>query len=253
MPKALLGTRFEDKYSSRQLKAIARYHLGIAKHLFIHIPKNGGLSLRSSRAMRRKMVSADPYFHKSKAYTQALAEEMANQGFHHGNQHARLIDIRADVRARLTAFAIVRNPWSRTYSRFTFGMQRDAAPDYSPAAFQRFLEQRHEWGGRPYFWHRAVTGWYPQVDYVTDEDGHLAADILRLEHLEDDLRAYLGVTLERRANRSGHGAPKYTEIYTDQTRQIVADWYAKDIETFGFDFIGGARRNALFGNESDRA
>ncbi|QXT40199.1 hypothetical protein [Gymnodinialimonas ceratoperidinii] len=59
MPKALLGTRFEDKFSSRQLKAIARYHLGIVKHLFIHIPKNGGLSLRNSRAMRRKMVLAD--------------------------------------------------------------------------------------------------------------------------------------------------------------------------------------------------
>lgn len=252
MAKALLGTRFEDKYSSRQLKAIARYHLGIAKHLFIHIPKNGGMSLRDSRAMRRRMISADPYFHRSKAYTEALAEEMAAQGFHHGNQHARLIDIHADVRTRLTAFAIIRNPWARTYSRFTYGIKGTDAPDYSPAAFERFLEERHEWGGRPYFWHRAVAGWYPQVDYVSDEQGQLAADILRLEHLDDDLHRYLGVTLGRRKNRSEHDAPKFTEIYTDRTRQIVADWYAKDIDTFGFDFIGGARRKTMFGNETSR-
>lgn len=246
MPKALLGTRFEDKYSSRQLKSIARYHLGIAKHLFIHIPKNGGLSLRNSLAMRRKMVLADPYFHKSKAYTQGLAEEMAKYGYHHGNQHARLMDVRADARAHLTPFAIVRNPWSRTYSRFTFGMKRRGDADFSTAAFEQFLEQRHTWGEHPYFWHRAVSGWYPQLDYVVDEGGQLAADILRLEHLEDDLHAYLGVRLERRVNRSGLKAPKYTDIYTDRTRQIVADWYARDIDTFGFDFIGGARRNTKY-------
>lgn len=248
MPKALLGTRFEDKYSSRQLKAIARYHLGIAKHLFIHIPKNGGLSLRNSRAMRRKMVLADPYFHKSKTYTQALAKEMAKHGFHHGNQHARLIDIHNETRVRLTAFAIVRNPWARTYSRFTYGLARQGSPDYSSKAFEAFLEQRHEWGTKPYFWHRAVKGWYPQLDYVCDEDGKISADILRLEHLQQDLSAYLGVTLERLVNQSGKNAPKYTDVYTDRSRQIVADWYAKDIDAFGFDFVGSARRNTLFGD-----
>lgn len=67
MAQRLLGTRFEDKYSARQTKAIARYHLGIARHLFIHIPKNGGMTIRNSRAMRRQIVLPDPYFHKSRS------------------------------------------------------------------------------------------------------------------------------------------------------------------------------------------
>ena len=123
MSKALVGTRFEDKYSSRQVKSIARYYLGIAKHLFIHIPKNGGMTIRNSRAMRRRVVFADPFFHKSPDYTRALAQAMHEAGMHHGNQHARLIDVHPDVRQRLRAVAIVRNPWARTYSRFLYGMQ----------------------------------------------------------------------------------------------------------------------------------
>ncbi|MEJ6390246.1 sulfotransferase family 2 domain-containing protein [Gymnodinialimonas ulvae] len=250
MARRLLGTRFEDKYSSRQLKAIARYHLGIAKHLFIHIPKNGGLTIRNSRAMRRRVVLADPYFHKSPAYTQALAEAMAAERMHHGNQHARLIDVRADVRARLQAVAIIRNPWSRTYSRFLFGgkaaLKRGRRPDFSQQAFEAFLEQRHTYADKPFFWHRAVKGWYPQLDYVRDEQGRIAADILRLEHMDAEIARYFGVEGMRTANHSRQKAPHYTEVYTDRTRQIVADWYAADIETFGFDFVGGATRNCHY-------
>jgi hypothetical protein len=224
--------------------------LGIAKHLFIHIPKNGGLTIRNSRDMRRRIVLADPYFHKSRAYTQALAEAMAEAGMHHGNQHARLIDVHPSVRARLQAVAFIRNPWSRTYSRFSYrmrGREKRGEPfDYSAQAFEAFLDERHVYGGKPYFWHRASAGWYPQVDYVRNEAGEIACDILRLEHLGDDVQAYFGVGNLKQYNRSKRTAPRYTEVYTERQIQTVADWYAEDIETFGFEFEGGATRNVFF-------
>lgn len=250
MSKALLGTRFFEKYSSRQVKSIARYHLGISKHHFIHIPKNGGLTIRNSRAMRQRLVFSDPYFHKSKEYTHDLAKEMNKHGMHHGNQHARLIDIHPEVRRRLQAVAVIRNPWARTFSRFTFRLHALKAAgktaDFSQEAFREFLEQRHEYGGREFFWHRAIKGWFPQLDYVRDENGKLDCDIIRLEHLDDEMMAYFGVNEMQKRNVSGAKVPKYTEIYTDQTIQIVADWYKSDVDFFGFDFVGAASKNTHF-------
>jgi hypothetical protein len=35
----------------------------------------------------------------------------------------------------------------------------------------------------------------------------------------------------------------YRDIYTPETIQIVADWYKKDIDTWGYDFDTGPTRN----------
>ncbi len=249
----MAGARLLDMVTSRQIKAMARYHLGIARHLFIHIPKNGGLTIRDSRLMRRKVIFADPYFHVSRDYTRALSTVMAESGHHHGAQHARLIDIDPLVRARVQPVAVVRNPFSRVFSRFTYGermkIRKGEAPDYSVTAFERFLEERHDYADRPFFWHRAIKGWYPQADYVRDESGVLACHILRLEHLSEDVTRYFGVPDLPRVNQTTAAAPRYTDVYTERHRQIVADHYAADIALFGFDFIGPAQRNFFFANE----
>jgi len=196
------------------------------------------------------MIFADPYFLRDDDYRRGLVREMRPRGLQAGFHHARLRDIHPDVRARLQPIAVVRNPFSRTFSRFTFGQkqaERLGQPvDYSPAAFAQFLEARHDCGGLPYYWHRAISGWYPQFDYVTDEHDKIACHILRQETLGDELIRYFGIGNLPRTNTSGRTAPHYRDVYTEDTRQIVADWYAKDIEMFGFEFEGPARRNFHF-------
>lgn len=252
-PAPLPGARILDMITSRQIKAMALYHLRLAHHLFIHIPKNAGMAVRNSAQMRRRVIFADPYFHVSRAYTRELVEVMTAEGYHHGAQHARLVDIHPAVRARLQPVAVVRNPYARVWSRFTFRMkyvERAGGPvDYSPAAFEAFLEERHVHGNKPFFWHRAISGWYPQADYVTDEAGNLACHILRQEHLSDEIERYFGVTDLPKRNLSGRTAPRYTEVYSDAARRVVAEVYARDIELFGFDFEGPARRNHHFAGE----
>ena len=174
--------------------------------------------------------------------------------------HARWRDIRDDHKKDRTAFAMVRNPWSRVVSRYTFALHVAGNRGVAPRdvggrrQFLDFLDMRHEWGGKPYFWHRAILGWYPQKDYVVDEDGELRCDILRFEHFDEDTMAYFGLGSplgfrnvsngDRAANRRKvSGRRDYREYYDAETRGIVEDWYRDDVEFFGFDFDGPATRN----------
>ncbi|MCP4073490.1 MAG: hypothetical protein GY742_17395 [Hyphomicrobiales bacterium] len=41
----------------------------------------------------------------------------------------------------------------------------------------------------------------------------------------------------------------YRKYYNSKTIQIEADWYAKDIEMFGFDFDSAAQKNTHFSKD----
>ncbi|MCB6178827.1 sulfotransferase domain-containing protein [Rhodobacter sp. Har01] len=231
--------------SLREVRNVLTWQFGHPTHLFLHIPKNAGVSLRKHPGLQGRILPADPWLLQSRAYVRALRATMDANGEHHGYQHARWRDVAPKVTARLRAFAVVRNPWARTVSRWRFGRlaveQGNSPAGYCAETFEGFLEERHVWGGRPFYWHRAIRGWYPQFDYVTDADGAIRADVLRLEHLDQDLTAYLGTAPPPRRNTSGRF--DWRAVYTPQTIQIVADWYAADIDAFGFDFDTAATRN----------
>lgn len=236
----------------RELRAILSWKLGLAKWMFIHIPKNAGVAIAKHPELANRLVRAEPYFHTSRAYTDELRHVMQAAGEHHGFQHARWRDLRDDARSRLRPVAIIRNPWARVVSRYRFAQtavdHSKASADYAAQTFETFLEERHDYGNRPFYWHRAIRGWYPQVDYVTDETGALRADILRQEALSDEATRYFGLkSAPRPRNVSTRDTGLcYQGYYTNRTRQIVADWYAKDIEMFGFDFDTAATRNTCY-------
>jgi len=214
--------------------------------LFVHIPKTGGMSIR--QAHPPGVVLAGRGHQISPEYTRAVEAKMRQRGEHHGLEHCPW-RYASDAYRALPAFAVVRNPWARTASRYYFARQvaQQGKPESvhydADMSFDEFLEERLAWGQEPYYWHRAVRGWYQQSLYVTDKTGSLRCDVLRLEHLAEELRAYMGATLPpRRRNVTAGGRP-YRELYTERQVQIVADWYAEDIEFFGFDFDGAARRN----------
>lgn len=228
----------------------ARVGLQKKKHFFIHIPKNGGMSIRRAPQLKGRILTATRKRLVSRKYADALLATMESYGHHHGYHHARLIDVDATLRKASVPFAVVRNPWSRVFSRFTFGIQRDkeiVSKAELLKKFEAFLEERHEWGGADYFWHRAVRGWYPQADYVVDETGTVAANVLRFENLDSEFRNYFDTEIPLRPrNRTRRNNVRYTDIYTDKLIQDVADWYWRDIDLFGFDFEGGATRNTYF-------
>ena len=198
------------------------------------------------RGLADQIVVAKQGNHISPEYTAKLCDVMLKAGEHHGAEHARWRDVRKDIRDKYKAFAIVRNPWSRTVSRFTFYvLAAEHGKIKIPVnyTFKQFLEERHKYGGREFYWHRAIRGWYPQVDYVTDEAGALKCDILRLEHFYDDSRDLLGITDLPVRNISNIDRKDYRTFYGPDEQELVADWYKRDVEFFGFTFDGPATRN----------
>jgi len=227
-----------------------------SRKTFIHIPKNGGHSIR--KQFRERFLYADQFVNQE--HLQKYKMQMEKHNEHASPNHTRWRDLNHTHLANWsnTCFAIVRNPWDRTVGRYTFMMKvietgRKYSELYSPKTFEQFLEERHEWGDIPFFWYRVIHNWYPQKDHVTDEQENLRCDILRFEHYQHDATTYLNVGEIKYHNVSNgeilDGRSRiawrkdYKEFYNDSTIQIVADWYKDDIDFFGFDFDTTATKN----------
>jgi hypothetical protein len=196
-------------------------------HHFIHIPKNGGRSVRDALTLRR------------------VALELP--------LHSRYRDL--EIRAELRYFCTVRNPWSRTASRYLYmkvnsreWSNDDPRKKYIMiVSFDDYVREQRVFSipqqpERPW----PLSLWINQLEWITDHDGHVAGDCLRLETIDEDISAYFGRRIKvphRQSVRTG--TYDYRTLYTPKTIQIVADTFAKDVDYFGFDFDGSATRNTF--------
>lgn len=214
-------------------KAIRR-HLFSARgfeHHFIHIPKNGGVSVRRTLELERTVSLSEPY-------------------------HYRYVDIAGRVGRGLKYFSVVRNPWSRTASRYVFAQQtaRNWADDdprkvyILRASFADYVNDQkilpipgHP--GQP--WMGPLSSWFDQIEWLRDEAGRVACTCLRLEHLEDDLSAYFGRPVPLVRSNVTEARYDYRSMYTDALVETVATTFRNDIEHFGFSFEGPATRNTI--------
>ena len=223
--------------------------IGLPK-VFIHIPKNGGMTLRRNTALRGKIITAGPDVHKSREYTQNVKEVMDKHRDHHGFEHARWRDCNRSLLEAHGSFCIIRNPWDRVVSRYMFikkiiEVEKKEPGSYADvSSFEAFLEERHKWGDVKFMWHRATRGWYPALDHVTDLKGNIMPDVLSFEHYNEDIPKYLGLAeVPRARNVTGLLEGVYTDVYTPETRNIVGDWYKADVDAFGYDFGSGPTKN----------
>lgn len=143
---------------------------------------------------------------------------------------------------RYFKFAFVRNPWDRLVSTYHFllggGMTksdadwaRDNIRDLDFGQFvRRWLNEQNV---------LTEIHFRPQNHFIADDHGHIMMDFVgRFETIDADfltIATRLGLCVNLPSgNRSDHR--HYTTYYDDETRDIVASVYAKDIDMFGYTF-----------------
>ena len=201
--------------------------------IFVHIPKTAGNSIN-------RVFGVKWQDHKD------LASYAAEQP--------------AEVIEQYYKFAIVRNPWARMLSDYNYQVKKSRAKDsklflYDDQGEQRLFRAWIEaalsdpfryapstWGGDT---SAKVHRWSPQVDWMS-LDGEIAVNkIVHLENLDQgfgEVCEHLGINAPRVPHRNGRFHFHYSWYYDNSTRDLIGEYYAKDIEAFGYSFDPCASR-----------
>ena len=112
--------------------------------LFIHIPKNGGMTIRKIDGIQNKVMFCSHGNHVSMDYTKRLEGKMHSTNDHQGYEHARWRDWSERLRNEHKAFAIVRNPWDRVVSRYLFAKKGNVSmKKHQPSTYADISSLKH--------------------------------------------------------------------------------------------------------------
>ena len=203
------------------------------KHNFLYIAvAKTGTSLLESHLTE--------HINKDDCITINRPADVANGGLH---KHSRHIDIVNAIPAckAYWKFAFVRNPYDRVVSWFSYltqGRNGKAVKKKHLAAYgSRYLSGDF----KDFIMHCPPWIFNNHFFFLCDEKEKIAVDFIgRYENLAHDLNTVCDTIAIPRPhnpsyiNRSKH--KHYSEYYDDETRNIVAEKYKKDITYFGYEF-----------------
>jgi len=193
------------------------------RFLFIHVYKAAGNSIASALDPYGQRTPRDSIFHPD--HTQ------------HVSARSLKAALPGEVWASCFRFAFVRNPWDRLLSLYQFILAKPRNRDHQLVRSLGDLDGFIDWMCSPRDPEIPIKR--TQSDFLVDDRGELLVDFVgRFEHLARDFAqvcARLGVSAELgHLNASPHAA--YATAYTATARQRVADWFADEIERFGYRF-----------------
>ena len=121
----------------------------------------------------------------------------------------------------------IRNPFDRMISWYFDTIKRRFREfDYKSLSFVDAVKNRPKW----------VHKLPPLSDF---NKGAKNINYIRFEKLEEDYNFVcdkIGIPQQQLSHKNKTNHKHYTEYYDDETREIVAQKYAKDIEYFGYKF-----------------
>jgi sulfotransferase famil protein len=204
------------------------------KFLFVHIQKTAGRSFEAVLMDNIPDLKSLPGTHDHAAW---VKEELGDKW----DEYYKV--------------AFVRNPWDRLVSWYTMIIEKGDTTWYkrmtglgkynkirqyvldNANSFDDFIckctATIADTDGKKSFW-------YNQLDYISDRDGKVMVDYIgRFENLVEDTTTVLrqlGIEGASLPHKNGSDHKNYRLYYNDQTKDLVAKRYARDIEYFGYEF-----------------
>lgn len=157
-----------------------------------------------------------------------------------GLQHLLARHIRLEVGGNIFnayfKFAIVRNPWDKLVSQYTYLRKRKDLQHYLGVTAETTFAQYIEAAALSD--HVQLT---PQVDFVNDENGLSIVDFIgRFETLKEDAqRIFSRIGIQNMIlphTQRSLREKDYRSYYTAETRDRVAQIYERDIALFKYKF-----------------
>jgi len=144
-----------------------------------------------------------------------------------------------DAWNRAYKFTVVRNPWDKVVSHYEYRRKKNKTKIATRRiSFSDWVKMTYG-DDKDTFYYNNPRSFQPQVEWLKDTDGSVSMDyIIRFETINEGFKqvsAKIGLDVElphlNASSRSG-----YQSYYNDRTREIVASWFAEDIEVFAYEF-----------------
>jgi len=194
------------------------------KFVFVHVPKTGGMSVRSVLGPH---ATVGVWQHKFPV--KQKNPELQKHAF--ARTLAKYIDW-----DKYYSFGFVRNPWAWAVSIYFYIRKDRKDPRHRQANdmnFDRFVHWMQDWDAEQY----PIVG--GQKNYLSSDKGRIIVNrICRLEKFAEDFQKvcqHVGVPFKApHKNTTTHA--HYRTYYTDASRRILGKLFAEDLHTFRYKF-----------------
>ena len=196
--------------------------------LFIHIPKTAGQSITKHFLDLEGIAWED--LHRYHVFQHDNPEHGPPQSAHFTLQEYYQNDFLSDeIIDNAIKFAIVRNPFDRLWSEYNYYWAHLCSWDHFFELFPKWMFDDHETG------RDALRHIKPQNEFIDDR-----VEVLRFENLKSDFYSFC--VKHNLPNRelpmiNISGVDKFINKYDNKKIKAVQDYYAKDIEQFGYEFL----------------
>ena len=200
------------------------------KFILVHVPKTGGTSI--GRSLAPDVIP------KITNYRYFVGWDDKNKIW---MQHATMQQINDLCEKSLIdyfKFGFIRNPWDRAVSDYVWlRREQQARGPFTDYLLIRNNFEKIKLKRKGTY---RLDHTLPQCDFLFDIDGNQLVDFIgRFENLQEDFNIScdkIGIPHKSLPHKHKSKHKHYTEHYNDETRDIVAEKYAKDIEMFGYKF-----------------
>ena len=200
------------------------------KAIFVHIPKTAGESIENKLGCygEREDPMSNLWGVQGRIVLQHLTASQIKQGYVSNN-----------VLQSYFKFAIVRNPWDKAISEYHWYLRYGRHISFKD--WVRSLPKKLEMPDNVHI--LGIGHDLPQYEFIYDADGKLLIDYIgRFENLQNDFNHICNVlgikdsSLPKLTSTSSQNRRHYKDYYDNETIDLIAKIYQKDIELFSYQY-----------------